>query len=90
MKKKSITVKQAIRLAGKFGVKLNKNSFDNISNGEFLFKRLNEETGKETFYFLQKYFKQSFNFRYSCRKGGDVGKELIMSNIPMPNIRKFL
>ncbi len=75
---------------GKFGVKLDKSSFDNISHNEFLCKKLNTETGKETFYFLRRYFMQSFNFGYSCHKNTRKGKELIISSLPMPDIKKFL
>ena len=90
MKRKLITEKQAIKLVKRFGVIFDKSELDKIPHGGFLFKKLNTETGEEIFYFLRRYFVQKYNKKYSCKKGGDVGRELLMSNLPMPNINKFL
>lgn len=89
-RKRLISKEKAIKLVNKFGVELTVASFDNIAHGGFLFKRLNSETGRETLYFLRRYFKQEFDFKYSCHQKTRSGQELIMSTLPLPDIKKYL
>jgi len=87
---KHITVKQAIRLAKKFGKILDSDSFNNIRHNEILFIKKNEESGLITQYVMKKYFSQTFDFPYSCNSKNRVGKELMMSTFELPNITNFL
>lgn len=84
-----ITIKQAINIAKKFGVNLMERSFDNIPHGGVVFQKKNEKTGQVTIYRLKRYFMQRFNLNYSCHADIKKGKELIISNVPLPNINKF-
>ncbi len=83
-KVKMITAEQAVRLAKKFKVKLDIEQVRGLENGSILFKKENIETKDIIYYRLQKFHFKSFKKKYSCNTKVKSGRELIISNMPLP------
>ena len=83
-KDKGINSTQAVRLLKKFNVPTTKEHIlKNFKNGDFLFRRKNEDTGRVTDYFLHEIYFKKFSMKYSCAKTRK-GKELLISNFELP------
>ncbi len=83
-KVKMITAEQAVRLAKKFKVKLDIEQVRGLENGSILFKKENIETKDIIYYRLQKFYFKPFKKKYSCNIKVKSGRELIISNMPLP------
>lgn len=82
-----VDVKQLERLAKKYNFSFCKNA---IKHNELLFSIADHDKKIFKNYFFKKYHIQKFNFKYSCHNKIKKGGELLMSNIPMPDISKFI
>ena len=89
---KKISLRQAIAIGEKFGLKLTEDSFVKFKHNEQVFWKLNEETGLKTVYLLQRRFFQKFNLTYSINHKTKTKKknEIIISNCEMPPIGKYV
>lgn len=103
MRKKTtkwITEKQVIAMYEKHGQAINKEALQKMPHGEIVFARKHEETKDLIIYRLKRrpispsdtkeWFKQEFDLNYSATQGRKSGKELIISSIELPDIKKFL
>ncbi len=84
-----ITKKQAVKIAGEFGIHFPESAFDKFKHGHPVLQR-RHDNGRVITYRLKKIFMQDFDLKYSCTQGRKSGKELIISSLELPDIRKFL
>ena len=81
---KGINSKQFVRLAKKFGVKVNQEKIKKLENGTFLCKRVNEDTGKITIYILNEIYFKKYYKKYSASHKSKGVKEMLISNFELP------
>lgn len=82
---KSITEKQFIHLVKKkFKAQVNLEALYKLKHNAQLCMIRNEEKQTETFYFLKKFYFKEFTLGYSLNDKIKVGKEIMISNFPLP------
>lgn len=95
--KRWATKEQLVKLVLKFEPSLDTKDFlkqlEKFKHGDFVLGIRNGESyppKKETLYFLKLIHMQEITLPYSNTPGTRKGRELLISNLPMPNYKKFV
>jgi len=88
IKSKVVTAEQFLRVLNKFNSpKPNIKDIKKLKRGTFLARIINPEKSTITDYFFTDIYIRSFNFPYSCNHNIKKGKELLISNMPLPPVK---